>query len=335
MTLLEDVPLQDFNTLAIPAKAAYFADVASAEDLERILANPALASLPRLVLGGGSNIVLRGDFPGVVLHIALQGIAVEESGAERLVKVAAGENWDALVRHCLAQGWYGIENLISIPGSAGAAPIQNIGAYGVELADVLVAVRGWDLNQQQWRRLSCEQCQLGYRSSVFKGELQDRFIITEIELRLSTTASPNTRYAALSDALSGTEVVTPEAVAEAVATMRASRLPDYRQEPNAGSFFKNPIVSAERASVLQQRFPQLVSWPLADGQVKLAAAWLVEQCGWKGRRQGEVGIHPRQAIVLVNYGRTKGETVLALAGAIQSSVADQFGVSLEIEPRLY
>lgn len=335
MTLLEDVSLQEFNTLGIPARAAYFAEVVSAADIERILANPALATLPRLVLGGGSNIVLRGDFPGVVLHIALRGIEVEENGTQRLLKVAAGENWDALVRHCLAQGWYGIENLISIPGSAGAAPIQNIGAYGVELADVLVAVSGWDLNAQQWRRLRAEQCQLGYRTSVFKAAMQDRFIITEIELRLSTEARPNVSYAALNEVLSDSESVTPESVAEAVAAVRAARLPDYRTEPNAGSFFKNPIVSAGRASVLKQQFPQLVTWPMADGRVKLAAAWLVEQCGWKGRRQGEVGIHPRQAIVLVNYGRAKGAEVLALAEAIQHSVAETFGVSLEIEPRLY
>lgn len=335
MQLLEDVPLQGLNTLGIPARAAYFAEITSVDELQRVLANPILASLPRLVLGGGSNIVLQGDFPGVVLHIAMQGIQVVASEPDPVLRVAAGENWDQLVRHCLAQGWYGIENLISIPGSVGAAPIQNIGAYGVELADVLVAVTGWDVQRGALRRLDAAQCQLSYRSSIFKQTLQDRFIITDIELKLNTQGRPNLSYAALAEQLPNPEGVTPKQVAETVAALRARRLPDYLTQPNAGSFFKNPIVSAARAAALVSRWPDMVRWPLADGRVKLAAAWLVDQCGWKGQRRGGVGIHPHQAIVLVNYQHCPGAEVLALAEAIQASVRDRFAVSLEIEPRLY
>lgn len=335
MTVQRNMALTNLNTLGIAAKASYFAEVTSLDALATLLADTKLTSLPRLVLGGGSNIVLQQDFAGLVIKIALRGVQCEALGESRLLRVAAGENWDALVKSCLQQGWYGLENLISIPGSVGAAPIQNIGAYGVELSDVLVAVSGWDLRENCLRRLSASDCELSYRSSIFKTHLLDQFIVTEVELKLSHSPSPNIRYQALADALPSGVDVTPELVAETVARLRASKLPDFRLEPNAGSFFKNPIIEASNAAELQAEHPQLVSWPMPDGRVKLAAAWLVDQCGWKGQRVDGVGVHPRQAIVLVNYEHCSGGNVLALAAAIQEAVSQRFGVALEIEPRIY
>ncbi len=270
--LLRNVDLQAMNTLAIPARAAYFASVDSEAALTDLLQAPQLLDLPRLILGGGSNIVLSGDFPGVVLKLDMKGISCIEQDDQRLLRVAAGENWDALVRYALAQGWYGLENLIAIPGSVGAAPIQNIGAYGVELSRVLVAVSGWDLQQRCHRRLSAADCQLAYRSSIFKTALADRFIITEVELALSSRPQPDTSYTALAELLPAGEPVHPRQVAAAVDALRASKLPDYREQPNAGSFFKNPIIPQQQAERLRQSFPDLVSWPMPDAQVKLAAA---------------------------------------------------------------
>ncbi len=334
MTIQTDIDLTPHNTLALAATARYFAAVTSLAELQAALEFARQKSLPLCILGGGSNTVFQGDFPGLVVQLALKGIRCEEAGDERLVYAAAGENWDALVRHCLAQSWYGIENLIAIPGSVGAAPIQNIGAYGVELVNVLVSVRGLDLATGQERSLTAAECELGYRDSIFKHALRDNFIITEVCLRLHTDAQPNIHYAALREALPQGQPATPELVCAVVEQTRRQKLPDPALEPNAGSFFKNPIVDEAQAEALLSRYPAMAHWPMPDGRVKLAAAWLVDQCGWKGRRLGKAGVHPRQAIVLVNYERASAEELLTLAAAIQADVHQRFGIDLEIEPRI-
>tara|TARA_R110001599_G_scaffold29107_3_gene99915 strand:+ start:19903 stop:20937 length:1035 start_codon:yes stop_codon:yes gene_type:complete len=344
MNIQRDVDLRPYNTLGISASADYFAEVHDLSELNEAIAFSSRRHLRRVFIGGGSNLVLRGDIQGMVIRMAMRGISCEADGDERVVTVAAGENWDELVKYSLAQGWYGLENLISIPGQAGAAPIQNIGAYGVELSSVLDSVTGWDINLNCLRKLSVADCQLGYRDSVFKGALRDVFIITAIDLRLSAKARVNLSYPALREAIqasSGEERSSalarpsPELVAETVARVRADKLPDYRCEPNVGSFFKNPIISQTEAQELIALYPLLPHWPLADGRVKLAAAWLVDTAGWKGRRIGAVGIHPRQAIVLVNYDGAEGADVLDFAGAVQADVLAQFNIALEIEPRVY
>ncbi len=336
IALLEQVDLQPLNTLALPARARYFTRIETVEQLVEALAWAERKQLPRLILGGGSNIVLRGDFPGLVLQIALMG---RQSNGEQ-VTVGAGENWHELVQWTLAQGLYGLENLTLIPGTAGAAPIQNIGAYGVELAERLVSVRGWSLMDGAERELSAADCGFGYRDSIFKRKLRDRFVITSITLQLGRQFQPVLHYPALRDALVANSVPDALAVEAAVRGIRQSRLPDPVALPNAGSFFKNPVVSRNQFERLQARYPDLPQFPAPDG-IKLPAAWLVDRSGWKGRRLGPVGVHAQQAIVLIHYldgavaGQGDGEALLQLAAAIQADVRQRFDVALELEPTVH
>jgi UDP-N-acetylmuramate dehydrogenase len=335
LSIAENVDLQPLNTLALPARARWFARIETTDQLAEALAWAQQRQLPRLVLGGGSNIVLRGDFPGLVLQIALAGRAVDGD----VVSAAAGENWHSLVQWTLAQGLFGLENLTLIPGTVGAAPIQNIGAYGVELADRLVDVRGWSLDDAAERTLSAAECRFGYRDSLFKRELRDRFIITAIRLRLDRLFRPVLHYPALRDALAGVAAPDALAVEAAVRAIRQRRLPDPEQLPNAGSFFKNPVVSRAQFERLRADHPDLPQFPATGDGVKLPAAWLVDRCGWKGRRIGPVGVHAQQAIVLIHYldgaGAHDGEALLQLAAAIQADVRQRFGVTLELEPTIY
>ena len=337
MTPQSDVSLQALNTLAVPARARYLTPANSIEDLREALAFARERALPSLILGGGSNIVLSGDFDGVVIPLQLRGITClteQEDWVE--LSVAAGENWDDFVRYSLAQGWFGLENLSAIPGNVGAAPIQNIGAYGVELSSVLTSVVGLDLETGAERRLSREDCELAYRDSIFKGALRDRFVITEVGLKLSKVANTNLSYPALAAEVDAS--ASPQEVSAAVRAVRARKLPSPAELPNAGSFFKNPIVSSEQADTLREIHPTLPMWP-HNGQYKLAAGWLVEQAGWRGRsgegEQAGVGIFREQALVLINPGRCPGRRILQFASEIQASVHARFGVNLDIEPRVY
>jgi UDP-N-acetylmuramate dehydrogenase len=257
-------------------------------------------------------------------------------GTTVLVEAAAGENWDGLVRWSLRQGLSGLENLSLIPGLAGAAPVQNIGAYGVELADVLESVCAWDWTRGDWRVFSNEECRLSYRDSRFKSEEADRFLITSIRLRLSTVFHPKLDYAGIREQLAKTGVAKPGAidVCEAVTTIRQQKLPDPAVTPNAGSFFKNPLVSTEQAHALQLKYPGLPAWPGSHHDTKLSAAWMIEHCGWRGHRKGEVGVSEQHALVLVNHGNGQGADVLNLADAIIDSVRQEFGVCLMAEPKI-
>ncbi|MBB3046308.1 UDP-N-acetylmuramate dehydrogenase [Litorivivens lipolytica] len=328
-----NVSLQMRNTLAVPANARHFITATTLSELRDGLAFARQHELPQLILGGGSNIVLSRDYDGVVIALNLRGVRVlSDDGETVLVSVAAGENWDAFVRYSLEQGWYGLENLSAIPGSVGAAPIQNIGAYGVELSSVLHAVVGVDLANDSERRLSAAECELSYRDSIFKQGLRDRFVITEVELALHRQSAVNLSYPALAVEVSAD--ASPQEVAAAVRKVRGRKLPSPADLPNAGSFFKNPIISRAQADELQQSHPEMPLWPHGDA-CKLAAGWLVEQAGWRGVEHNGVGMYREQALVLINPGRCSGERILGFAADIQSSVQDRFGVTLEIEPRVY
>jgi UDP-N-acetylmuramate dehydrogenase len=335
--LLEQHPLDTMNTFGLAARARWFARARSLTDVEDILALSRDMEEPLMFLGGGSNLVLGGDVAGLVLKIEIPGIEViDDNGREVIVRVGAGEDWPSLVQVCLDAGWYGLENLALIPGTAGAAPVQNIGAYGVELREFLVGVEAIDAATSQRRTIANEDCGFGYRTSVFKQDPRDRLVLTGILLRLSRIPRIRATYPALVAELEalGIPEPSPVDVANAVSRVRRRRLPDPAIQGNAGSFFQNPIVDATLADSLATRFPGMPSFPEADGRVKLAAAWLIEQCGFKGAVRGRAGVHPDHALVLVNRGGATGREVLELAEEIRAGVRDSFGITLDIEPRV-
>ena len=330
--------LQPHNTLAVPAVADWFVSVASDADLRQALAWARERQLPLLVLGGGSNLVLRDNFPGLVIQMRSQGkTLVAEDDDHVWLQVAAGENWHQLVQYTLGQGFYGLENLSLIPGSVGAAPIQNIGAYGVELQDVFAELTAVEVSSGVQVNFTRDSCQFGYRDSIFKGVFKDKYIITSVTFKLHKSPHLVLDYPALRQALAGIEPenLSPELVSEAVIAIRQAKLPNPAEIPNVGSFFKNPLVSLEHCQRLQQSYPQLVAYPVDGQQVKLAAGWLIDQAGWRGREFAGVRVHPQQALVLTNPQRLPGGAILALAEQIQQDVQARFGVHLEMEPRVY
>ncbi|MEE8056822.1 MAG: UDP-N-acetylmuramate dehydrogenase [Pseudomonadales bacterium] len=337
LSIQENISLVNSNTLALNVRARYYIEITDTLQIPAALAFAQDKQLNVLVLGGGSNVVLTKHFPGVVIKILLRGIAALEADETVTVTAAAGENWHHLVQYCLERGYNGLENLALIPGSVGAAPIQNIGAYGVELTQYFESLTGWDTEQQCWRTLNKKECDFGYRDSVFKRSLKERFVIVEVSLRLHLTTQVVNNYSALSHQLAQQNIKnpSPQQIAEAVIAVRQRKLPDPEQVANVGSFFKNPLVSKGCAEKLQQQYPQLVMYPQLNGMVKLAAGWLLEKAGWKGRRTGNVGIHGEQSLVLINYADASGAEVLGFAQQIQQDILQQFDISLDIEPSIY
>ena len=334
MNLLENVSLKPFNTFGIDVSAKYFSTFNSAEQLQAILDNNDLNSLPRLILGGGSNMLFTKDFDGLVLRNRIPGIEVVNEDSEFwYVKSGAGVLWHDLVLWCIERGYQGIENLSLIPGTAGAAPIQNIGAYGVELKDTFYQLEAIDLTTGKVVVYDKDACNFGYRQSVFKAELKGKFIITSVMLALRKQPQYNVSYGAITQELSRMGVESPDAksISQAVVKIRQSKLPDPAKIGNAGSFFKNPEVSEAQYELLRKTFPDMVSYPLPDGNYKLAAGWLIEQCGWKGKVVGNTGSHKDQALVLVNYGNATGNEIRDLAYHILDSVKNKFGVTIEPE----
>lgn len=329
-----DVDLQPLNTLAIAAHAAYFARVESLEQLHEALEYARRKKLPVLPLGGGSNIVLTGDYPGLVIHMELHGLTLDGTN----LIAAAGENWHRLVMHTVERGLGGLENLALIPGKIGAAPIQNIGAYGVELRDTFVNLQAVHIPTGELREFSAADCKFGYRDSIFKGPARDQYIITEVRLHLPRDWSPRLDYPALQQHLDeqghSVKDLTPAEVARAVIDIRNSKLPSPDDIPNAGSFFKNPLVDADCYESLKRAHPDLVAFASGE-QWKLAAGWLIDRAGWRGTRRNSVGVHDRQALVLVNPGRGSGAEVTGLAAEIAADIRAKFGVDLEPEPRYY
>jgi len=335
LPLEHDVSLRCHNTFGIACRARAYLAVTAPEQLAAVRRSPELSGMPRLVLGGGSNLLLTRDFDGLVLHMLGRGIEVAGQD-ERVtrVRVAAGENWHGFVQWTLDRGIPGLENLSLIPGSAGAAPIQNIGAYGVEVKDFIESVRIFDFATGEIRTLSNAECAFGYRDSVFKHALRDTAVVIDTVYALPKDWTPNLRYADVAQELSARGIAQPDAraVADAVIAIRSRKLPDPAAIGNAGSFFKNPVVPAAQRDALLAAHPQLVSYPQADGSYKLAAGWLIDQCGWKGRSLGAAGVYEKQALVLVNRGGASGADIVRLAQAIRDDVQRRFGVMLEPEP---
>jgi UDP-N-acetylmuramate dehydrogenase len=332
-TLSENASLVGRNTLRVDARAALLAELHDASKLPELLAFPAVRRAPLLVLGEGSNLLLAGDFPGTVLAMATRGVQVEEDGATARIAVAAGERWDDFVRWSLGQGFAGLENLILIPGTVGAAPVQNIGAYGTEVAEFIESVEAWDTREARVVQLDRAACAFGYRDSLFK-RTPGRYIVTAVRFALPRAHALRLDYAGIREELAkmGVERPAPFHVAEAVVRLRTRKLPDPAVIGNAGSFFKNPVVEATQAAALQAAHPALPAWPQADGRAKLSAAWLIEAAGLKGAREGDAGISNRHALVLVNHGQATGAQLWAFVQKVADTVQAKFGVQLEPEP---
>jgi len=333
--LFANANLSAYNTLHLPARAKQLARLERIDALPALLADPAITGHPLLALGSGSNVLFAADPDALIVTITAAGI--EHRGMEnqhQIVRAEAGLGWHALVEWTLQHGLPGLENLALIPGTVGAAPIQNIGAYGLEVGERVRAVEVWDRTQQQWRRLTHAQCQFGYRDSIFKHD-HERFIITAVEFALPVNAPLRHHYAGLDAELEAMGIDHPSAreLADAVIAQRRRKLPDPAQIGNLGSFFKNPMIAQVEASALQDKHPGLPVWP-SGGRGKLSAAWLIDQCGWKGHRSGDAGVSERHALVLVNHGQATGADLLALARRIADSVHARFGVMLEPEPRI-
>ena len=333
--LHEHYPLRGLNSFGVEARARWFCRVRSADDLAALAADPRLAGLPRLVIGGGSNLLLTRDFDGLVIKVEVPGLReLGEAGDAWHVEVGAGENWHATVERLLAMGRPGLENLALIPGSCGAAPVQNIGAYGLELAQRFDSLTAWDFASQRLVRMTAAECAFGYRDSLFKHGLADRRLILSVTLALPKQWQPVEGYADVARELKERDVTRPDARAifDAVVAIRRRKLPDPAVIGNAGSFFKNPIVSREEHQALIARYPSLVGYPQPGGGVKLAAGWLIEAVGLKGATRGRAGVYEKQALVLVNRGGATGAEILAMAREVQDKVAEAFGVRLEPEP---
>ncbi|BAN47882.1 UDP-N-acetylmuramate dehydrogenase [Metapseudomonas resinovorans] len=336
LVLQENQSLKPFNTFGVDVSARLFAEANNDAEVRAAIALAAERGLPLLVIGGGSNLLLTRDVDALVLRMASRGIRIlVDDGMKVLLEAEAGEPWHPLVLRTLEQGLGGLENLSLIPGTVGAAPMQNIGAYGVELKDVFAGLTALDRTTGELREFGLEQCQFAYRDSLFKRE-PGRWLILRVRFNLSRAAMLHLDYGPVRQRLQaeGIAAPTPADVSRAICAIRSEKLPDPAVLGNAGSFFKNPLVSAQLAERLRSEHADLVAYPQADGQVKLAAGWLIDKAGWKGYRDGDAGVHRLQALVLVNYGGATGGQLHALAERIRADILAKFGVELEMEPNL-
>lgn len=345
MPFRENISLGACTSFGIHSIARYFSAFSTVDDLQELLMSveqlsSADSRLKTLILGGGSNLLLCGDFNGFVLKNEIAGInEVHEDNEFVYVKAGAGENWHRFVQYCISRDWAGAENLSLIPGNVGASPMQNIGAYGVELEDIFWGLEAWHIKEQKLVTFTKTDCAFGYRESVFKRKFRDQFVILNVTFQLRKKPRFNTQYGAIEQelALMGVKELSIKAIADAVIRIRSSKLPDPAVTGNAGSFFKNPSIQAEQFAALKKSYPNIVGYPNSDGTIKLAAGWLIENTGpdsttsWKGFRRGDAGCHSRQALVLVNYGNASGQEVFHLSEEILQSVKSTFGVELERE----
>jgi UDP-N-acetylmuramate dehydrogenase len=332
--LKEQVSLKPYNTFGIEASAKWWVEVKSIADATEFVVDNLHSDQPLWILGGGSNLLLTGDFEGLILKNAITGLEIVEKNDQHIwVKVGAGENWHKLVMHAVEHSWGGIENLALIPGSVGASPIQNIGAYGVELKDVFHSLDAIHLKTGNSRSFFKEECDFGYRDSIFKNQAKGKYLITSVTLKLNLNHHQlNTTYAPLARVFEESgKNPTIKSIAEAVIAIRSSKLPDPQEIGNSGSFFKNPVISHDQFVEVQEMYEDVPHYPASNGRVKLPAAWLIQQCGWKGQRFGNYGVHDRQALVLVNYGGASGQDIFNLSERIMDSVKLHFGISLERE----
>ena len=339
MQIQENISLKPYNSFGIDAKASHFASFKNTEELSELLTNDlptgqAGSRLPTLILGGGSNILLTQDYEGLVLKNEIKGIEkIKEDEEFVYVQSGAGENWHQFVLYCIENNWAGVENLSLIPGNVGASPMQNIGAYGVEIKDVFHELKALHRKEKANYTFCLKDCDFGYRESVFKRKYKDEFVIINVTYKLRKQPVFNTSYGAIEQELErmGVKELSIKAISDAVINIRSSKLPNPAEIGNAGSFFKNPEIGNAQFEMLKTQFPAIVGYPLPNGNVKLAAGWLIEQCGWKGYRKGDAGCHAKQALVLVNYGNANGNEIYNLSEEILQSVKAKFGVMLERE----
>ena len=345
MLIQENINLKAFNTFNVSAYARYFVDIKSTTDLIEALTFSQQNNLRIMIIGQGSNLLFKKDYLGLIVELNIKGIELikEIDEGYYYIKAQCGENWHEFVKHCLQSGYYGLENLSLIPGTVGAAPVQNIGAYGVELSEFLHELEAIEIASGKVVIFSKEDCQLSYRHSIFKSELKDKFIITNVTYKLLKHPQPNLSYPALHNALKNEETgnISPQLISDTVCQIRRSKLPDPTELGNAGSFFWNPIVSTDIFLALQEKHSGIVAFPYVDQkrgaekeQYKLAAAWLIEQAGWKGFREGDVGVHKEHSLVLINYGEATGAELYELSHRIQESVKEMFGIELRPEVRI-
>jgi UDP-N-acetylmuramate dehydrogenase len=328
----ENYSLLKHNTFKVAARARFYLELNDIPAILEFLSSDLSNLRPRLVLGGGSNVLFTGDFDGIVIHPAIKGIEkISEEGNTILVKVGAGEDWDGFVGYCTEQGWGGVENLSFIPGTVGACPVQNIGAYGMEAADSIDSVQAIHLETGRMITLKSNECQFSYRNSIFKQELKDKTVITHVYFRLQKNHQYKTTYPDLQRALDNYPETTIRTIREAIISIRKNKLPDPSVKGNAGSFFKNPVIDRDKAISLYKFYPQIKGFRNADGSLKVSAAWLIEQSGWKGKRMGETGTHPKQPLIIVNHGGATGGEILQCALKIQKAVMNHFAIKLEME----
>lgn len=327
----ENTSLKTYNTFSIDVTARYFTSIDSVKALQSILSDEQWKTIPCFILGSGSNILFTQNFDGLVIHNQITGIELlDETKDHVYLKIGAGENWHQLVLYCIENNYAGIENLSLIPGTVGAAPIQNIGAYGVELKDVLFEVHTIDRSNNTPHVFNNADCQFGYRDSIFKNILKNKHIVTDVVLKLNKTSVFHVEYGAIKDKLNGAPL-SIRAISDAVIQIRQEKLPNPKVIPNAGSFFKNPIVSQKLFLTLQEKYPKMPYFSENNDHVKIPAGWLIEQCGFKGKRFGDVGVHAHQALVLVNYGNGTGAEIKQLSEMIQKAVTEKFGITLTTE----
>lgn len=331
--LQENISLKPYNTFGIDVKARFFAEIFSKEDLKALSDSTAFTGKKLLILGGGSNLLFTEDFEGLVLKISIPGIAAEFSPEDVIVTVGAGVVWNDFVKYCIQEDFAGVENLTLIPGTVGASPIQNIGAYGVEIKDVFESCEAFEIASGEFKQFSFEDCKFAYRDSVFKNELKGQYIITSVRFRLNTQKKINSQYGAIQSILAERNIVKPDIadISDIVAEIRVGKLPDPTTIGNAGSFFKNPVVDKAEYEKIKERFPEMISFPAGKEKMKLAAGWLIESCGFKGLVEGNTGTWKNQALVLVNHGGATGKEVYSFSERIIDTVYEKFGVKLERE----
>ncbi|RFS17505.1 UDP-N-acetylmuramate dehydrogenase [Emticicia sp. C21] len=334
MTVQTNVSLKPYNTFGIDATAKYFVEVSNVEQLQDILQNPEYQGIDRLILGGGSNLLLTKDFDGIVIKIAIKGIEKFKEDEQNIwLKVGAGEVWHDLVMYCVNHNYAGVENLSLIPGTVGAAPMQNIGAYGVEIKEVFESLEAIEIKTGKSRIFTKEECQFGYRESIFKHAVKGDYVIVTVNFKLNKTPVYHVEYGAIKDTLAEKCVnqLSIKAISEAVISIRQSKLPNPAEIGNAGSFFKNPEIPKAQFDLLKEQFPTIPSYPVNELMVKVPAGWLIEQAGWKGQRFGNIGVHAKQALVLVNFGGGHGNEIKELSQKIQDSIKEKFGIQLHAE----
>nr|WP_199158506.1 UDP-N-acetylmuramate dehydrogenase [Pedobacter sp. ASV2] len=333
LQIQENISLKPYNSFGIDVKASFFAEIFNEDDLSKLFESEVVKANQILIIGGGSNMLFTKNFEGLIIKMSIKGISNEITDGTVKVTAGAGEVWNDLVNYCVQHGFAGVENLSLIPGTVGASPIQNIGAYGVELKDVFESCKAFEIETGIFKTFNFDQCHFGYRESVFKGELKGKYIITSVTFNLSTQPNINTSYGAIEAELSNRNIQNPNIadVSSVVSHIRVSKLPDPSTIGNAGSFFKNPVIEKYEFADVVANHPDVVHYPTADGKVKLAAGWLIEQCGWKGKIVGQTGTWKNQALVLVNHGNATGKEVYQLSEQIIDSVKSTFGVTLERE----